>query len=431
MLYTNLNINEAGHLTFGGLDTVELAKQYGTPLYLMDKDRVRENCRNYLSTMRKFFGTECLPFYASKALCFADICRLVKEEGMGLDVVSLGELYTAQKADFPMEKVGFHGNNKTDLDIGTGIKLGVGHFVADGEEEIDMIEAIAAKEGKVQKVLLRVSPGIDPHTHAKISTGMVDCKFGAAIETGAAMELTKKLLCCPHIEFEGYHCHVGSQIFEASPFLSAVDIMVDFIANVMAETGYIAKTLNLGGGFGVRYTEEDPKMNLEKMIHMVADHLDAKRKEYGLPRLTIYMEPGRSIVADAGITLYTVGTVKKIPGYTTYVSVDGGMADNPRYTLYEAKYTFLNAQNANGKANLKCSVAGRCCESGDLLGENVMIAEPSRGDILAVLTTGAYNFSMASGYNRLGRPALVWVEQGESKLAVRRQSIEDILSQDL
>ena len=207
--------------------------------------------------------------------------------------------------------------------------------------------------------------------------------------------------------------------------------MLGFMAGVMDETGYIAKVLNLGGGFGVRYTEDDPEMNVEKIIHMVAEHLDIKRAEYGLPRLVIYMEPGRSIVADAGITLYTVGTVKKIPGYTNYVSVDGGMADNPRYTLYEAKYTFLNAEKADEKANLICSVAGRCCESGDLLGENVLLAEPARGDILAVLTTGAYNFSMASGYNRLARPALVWVEKGQSRIAVRRQSLEDLLAQDL
>ena len=431
MLYNNLEINEKGHLTFAGADTVALAEQYQTPLYVMDKNRVRENCRSYLETMQKYFGAECLPFYASKALCCTEICRLVKEEGMGLDVVSVGELYTAKKAAFPMEKVGFHGNNKTDEDIETGISLGVGHFVVDAEEEIERIEYFAEKAGKSQKVLLRVSPGIDPHTHAKIATGMVDCKFGAAIETGAALALTKKILRCPHLEMEGFHCHVGSQIFEASPFISAVDIMLDFIANVMDETGYIAKVLNLGGGFGVRYTENDPKMNIEKFIRMVADHLDAKRKEYGLPRLTIYMEPGRSIVADAGITLYTVGTVKKIPGYTNYVSVDGGMADNPRYTLYEAKYTFLNASRADHAKDLCCTVAGRCCESGDLLGENVMIASPQRGDILAVLTTGAYNFSMASGYNRLCRPALVFVEQGQSSLAVRRQSLDDLLAQDL
>lgn len=431
MLYSNLQINEKGHLCIGGVDTVALAQQYGTPLYVMDKDRVRENCRTYLGAMRKYFGDECLPFYASKALCFTDICRLVKEEGLGLDVVSLGELYTAKAADFPMERVGFHGNNKTDLDISEGIRLGVGHFVVDADEEIDRIEELAGKAGVCQKVLLRVGPGIDPHTHAKIATGMVDCKFGAAIETGAAMELTKKILRCKNIVFEGYHCHVGSQIFDAGAFVSAVDIMLGFMAGVMDETGYIAKVLNLGGGFGVRYTEDDPKMNVEKIIHMVAEHLDIKRAEYGLPRLVIYMEPGRSIVADAGITLYTVGTVKKIPGYTNYVSVDGGMADNPRYTLYEAKYTFLNAEKADEKANLICSVAGRCCESGDLLGENVLLAEPARGDILAVLTTGAYNFSMASGYNRLARPALVWVEKGQSRIAVRRQSLEDLLAQDL
>jgi len=431
MLYTNLNINEKGHLTLGGLDTVELAKEYGTPLYVMDKDRVRENCRAYRTAMQKYFGKDCLPFYSSKALCFTDMCRLAAEEEIGLDVVSSGELYTAKRAGFPMERVGFHGNNKTDADIAFGISLGVGHFVADAAEEIEVIEREAAKAGIQQKVLLRVTPGIDPHTHAKIATGMVDSKFGAAIETGAAMELTKQILGCPHIDFEGFHCHVGSQIFEASPFISAVDIMLDFISQVMAETGYIAKILNLGGGFGVRYTEDDPKMNLEKFIHMVADHLDTKRKEYCLPRLTIYMEPGRSIVADAGITLYTVGTVKKIPGYKNYVSVDGGMADNPRFALYEAKYTVLNAERANADCDLICTVAGRCCESGDLIGENISLAEPKRGEILAVLTTGAYNFSMASGYNRLCRPALVWVEGGKSRVAVRRESFDDLLEKDL
>ncbi len=431
MLYTNLNVNENGHLTVDGMDTVELAKEYGTPLYVMDKNRVRENCRTYLTAMKKYYGGESMPFYASKALCFTDMCRLVAEEGMGLDVVSSGELYTAHRAGFPMERVCFHGNNKTDLDIAYGVSLGVGHFVADAAEEIEVIEREAKKAGIKQKVLLRVTPGIDPHTHAKIATGMVDSKFGAAIETGAAMELTKKLLACSHIDFEGFHCHVGSQIFEATPFISAVDIMADFISQVMAETGYIARVLNLGGGFGVRYTELDPQINVEKLIHMVASHLDAKCKEYGLPKLTVYMEPGRSIVADAGLTLYTVGTVKKIPGYKNYVSVDGGMADNPRFTLYEAKYTILNAEHADAPHDLICTVAGRCCESGDLLGENVSLTEPKRGEILAVLTTGAYNFSMASGYNRLCRPGLVWVENGESKVAVRRETLEDLLEKDL
>ena len=430
VLHDNVTVGENGHLYFAGLDTVELAAKHGTALYLMDEDRIRERCRLYTETMREAFGGESGPLYAGKAFCCRDIYRIMAEEGMRIDLVSPGEVHTAHATGFPMERAYFHGNNKTDADIAYAISLGVGHFVADNREELDAIEREAEERGIVQRVLLRITPGIDPHTHAAIATGKVDSKFGLPIETGQAEELTAYALSLPHIELLGFHCHIGSQIFESAPFCDAADVMIRYCAHVRETLGFEARVLNLGGGFAVRYLESDPEMDYAQLIRKIARHLTAYCREIGIAPPTVLMEPGRSIVADAGMTLYTVGSVKTIRGYKSYVSVDGGMPDNPRYALYGSAYTVVNASRADAEPDLVATVAGRCCESGDILQENVSLAAPSRGDILAVLVTGAYNYSMASNYNRIPRPPVLMISGGRVRVAVRRETYDDLLRLD-
>ncbi len=431
MLHENLGINEKNHLTLAGVDTVDLAGQYGTPLFVMDEERIRHNARVYINAMKKYMGEGSRPLFASKACCFKRIYEIIAEEGMATDLVSPGELYTAKLAGFPLESSYFHGNNKTDRDIEFAIDSGVGHFIADNREELDSISRIAGEKGITQKVILRLSPGIDPHTQAKISTGKVDSKFGTAIETGQALELVKYVLTLPNIELEGFHCHIGSQIFEYSSFSDAADIMLNFIKEVKAVCNYEIKVLNLGGGFGVRYVESDPVIDYEENIKGLAGEIKNLCSQLGINQPHILMEPGRSIVADSGLTLYTVGSTKTITGYKSYVSIDGGMPDNPRYALYESDYTVLLANRANDKADFCATVAGRCCESGDLIQEDVMLPRPERGDTMAVLVTGAYNYSMASNYNRLPRPAVVMVRNGDSYIAVRRETYEDLCRNDM
>lgn len=426
MLYPNLTINENGHLAIAGFDTVDLAKKYGTALYVIDEDRLRQNCRLYVNSMKKHFGEDSMPLYASKALCFTGIYRIVAECGMGTDIVSSGELYTAIKAGFPLEKAFFHGNNKTDADIEYAIENGLGYFIVDNEEELGAINEIAGAHGISQKILLRITPGIDPHTHKAVVTGSVDSKFGSSIETGRAYEMVEAALSKNHIILEGFHCHIGSQIFECEPFCDAADIMLKFIADVKSKYSYRANILNLGGGFGVRYTEADPHIDIDANIADVASHVKKRCAEFGVDMPKILMEPGRSIVADTGITLYTVGSVKEIADLKNYVSIDGGMPDNPRYALYGSAYTVMLANRANETADFKCSIAGRCCESGDLIQENVMLPRPVRGDILAVLVTGAYNYSMASNYNRIPRPAILLVGKNGERIAVKRETFEDL-----
>ena len=431
MLHDNLSVNEKGHLTFAGVDTVDMAEKYGTPLMLIDENRIRQRVRTYVGAMKKYFGEDAAPLYASKALCFKGIYKIVAEEGMSVDIVSPGELYTAAAAGFPLQKAYFHGNNKTDEDIALAIEKKLGCFVADNRDELISIDRIARENGITQRVLLRLTPGIDPHTHAKISTGKVDSKFGTAIETGQAMELVEFALSLQNIDLEGFHCHIGSQIFDSSPFCDAADIMLKFIADVKAKFGYAVKVLNLGGGYGVRYVESHPQIDIADNIRKLGEHIDADCAKLGITPPQIRLEPGRSIVADCCTTLYKIGSVKTITGYKSYVSIDGGMTDNPRYALYGSEYTVLNASRAGEKADFVCTVAGRCCESGDLIQEDVAIASPQRGDILAVLCTGAYNYSMASNYNRICRPAVVIVKNGKTRLGIRRETFEDLVRNDM
>ena len=431
MLHTNMTVNGQGHLCFAGRDTVELAQQYGTPLMLLDENRVRERARTYISAMRDFFGEDSIALYASKALSFVGIYRWMAEEGMGVDVVSGGELYTALRAGYPAENICFHGNNKTAADIAYAIDSGIGYFIADNREELRRISRIAGEKGVTQRVLLRLTPGIDPHTNEKISTGRVDCKFGTAIETGQAEELIKYLLTLPNIELCGFHCHIGSQVFDQYPFCDAADIMIEFMAHIERTLGYRAELLNLGGGFGVRYIESDPHIDIRETIRLVSEHLRERCRQHGIEMPRILMEPGRSIVADSGLTLYTVGSVKTITGYKSYVAIDGGMSDNPRYTLYGAEHTVYNASRADAAADLQCTIAGCCCESGDLIAEGVSVATPQDGDILAVAVTGAYNYSMASNYNRVARPPIVAIRDGADRVVVRRETREDMLACDI
>lgn len=431
MLHTNLDINEKGHLTFAGVDTVELAKEYKTPLYILDEQRIREKCRTYINAMREHFGNGSQALYASKALSFKEIYRIVKDENMSVDVVSGGEIYTAKEAGFPMDKVYFHGNNKTDDEIEFAMDCGVGFFMADCKEELLSISRIAGKKGIVQKVIMRLTPGIDTHTYEAVRTGQVDSKFGTAIETGQAIEMVKFALSLSNIQLEGFHCHVGSQVFDGQSFCDSADIMIDFIALVKKELGYEAGTLNLGGGFGVRYVESDPHLDIEKTIREISIHIKEKCASSNITMPKILMEPGRSIVADAGLTLYSVGSVKTITGYKSYVAIDGGMTDNPRYALYGSLYSALIANKANENADFRCTIAGKCCESGDLIAENIDLAKCEKGDILAVLTTGAYNYSMASNYNRIPRPPIVILKDGDSRIGVRRETYADVAQNDI
>ena len=432
MICENISIGANGHLLFAGQDTVELAKEYGTPLYLMDEDYIRHQCRVYQNAFKKHFGPTSRPLYASKANSFKRIYEIMKEEGMGIDVVSSGEIYCALQAGYDLSHAYFHSNNKTDADIVYGMDNHVGYFVADNVEEIKAIEAEAACRSIRQKVLLRLTPGIDPHTYEAISTGKVDSKFGSAIETGQAEEITVYTLAQPHVELMGFHCHVGSQVFDEDVFERAAVVMLEFIAAMKEKHGYMAQQLDLGGGYGVRYVESDPYLDVDTKVGQVAAAIKEACARLRIDMPEIHMEPGRSIVGAAGMTLYTCGTVKKIPGYKNYVSIDGGMPDNPRFALYKANYTCLLANKMNEPCDFEASVVGRCCESGDIIQEHVSLpASVGRGDTVAVCTTGAYNYAMASNYNRIPRAPIVMLKDGKSYVAVRRETFADMCACDL
>lgn len=430
MICSNISIKN-NTLYFAGIDTKQMAQKYGTPLYLMDEDRIVHNCRVYKTAMEKYFNGNAMPLYASKAASFKKIYEIMKDEGMGLDVVSAGEIHTALKAGMSLENAYFHSNNKTDWDVEYAIDNKIGYFVVDNAEELEVIDKSAKSHGIKQKILLRLTPGIDTHTYEAVNTGKVDSKFGSAIETGQADEITKHALELSNIDLAGFHCHIGSQVFDSDTFFRSSKIMLNFISEMKNKYGYEARELSLGGGYGVRYTEADPHIDIDENIRMVSESIKKKCDELSLKMPKILMEPGRSIVADAGMTLYTVGTVKTIPGYKNYVSIDGGMTDNPRFALYGSAYTVYLANRAEEKCEFECSVVGRCCESGDIIQEHVMMPRPVRGDIVAVCTTGAYNYSMASNYNRLPKPPIVMLKGGNDTLAVKRESLDDLIANDL
>ena len=421
---------EGSDLYIGGVKATSLAKEFGTPLYVMDEQLLLDNCRGYINAFRAKEENNRVAF-AGKAFLNIEMCKIINKEGLYLDVVSGGELYTAYKANFPMEKIYFHGNNKTLDEIELGVKLGVGRFIVDNLWEMSKINEVAEKYNKKQDIYLRLTPGIEAHTHDYIKTGQIDSKFGFAPVENIIMDAVKKALSLDNVNLIGIHCHIGSQIFETEPFKDAAEVMLKFINEIKQETGHLIEELDLGGGFGIYYSEGDKPKSIEDYCNVILDRVDEVCRELNLKRPILTIEPGRSIVANAGTTLYTVGSIKEIPEIRKYVAVDGGMTDNIRPALYGAKYEAFIANKADSLANDKVTVAGKCCESGDILINDIEIQKAEGGDILAVLSTGAYGFSMASGYNRILRPAVVFVRNGEARIAVKRQSYEDLIKEEL
>ncbi|RJR10467.1 diaminopimelate decarboxylase [Candidatus Parcubacteria bacterium] len=426
-----LKINDRGHLEIGGCDCVDLTKEYGTPLYVMDEELIRRNCRVYKSAMDKHYNGNGLVLYASKALCIMAMCKIAEQEGLGLDVVSGGELYTAVKAGFPMDRVYFHGNNKTPQEIEMAIDNGIRRIVVDNKQELINIDNIAGTKGKIAEISFRIKPGIDAHTHDFVQTGQIDSKFGVALENGEALEIVSMASRLKNVKVVGIHCHIGSQIFDLAPFELAARVMLSFIAEVKEQLGIEIEELNLGGGYGIKYIPEHDPIEYDHYIESVSKVVKGICEEKRLKLPYILMEPGRSIVASAGITLYTVGAVKDIKNVRKYVSVDGGMADNPRYALYQSPYDAVVANRPNAPREEKITIAGKCCESGDILIKDILMPKIQVGEIIAVLATGAYNYSMSSNYNRIPKPPIVLVKDGKSRMVVKREDYDDIIRNDI
>ena len=429
-----LKINTKGHLEIGVADTVDLAKNFGTPLYVLDEQYMRDMCSVYRDTIQSDYDGNGVVLYASKALSCLAVYKIAKSENIGVDVVSGGELFTAIKAGFPADKIYMHGNNKLLQELQFALDSGVGTIVVDAYSEIDLLDKLCAEKNKTQKILIRINPGVEAHTHRFIQTAKTDSKFGFSVADGAAFKITEYALTKKNLKLLGYHCHIGSQIFEKQSFVLAVDKMTSFMSEIKKNLGYETEVLNLGGGYGIWYTDEDPRFtenDYAGYLKSVIAELKLKTNEYGLKRPYLVIEPGRSIVGEAGITLYTVGTIKNIPGIKKYIAVDGGMFDNPRYALYQAKYTAVLANKAAEKAVETVSIAGKCCESGDIVCANVCIPEAQSGDLLAILSTGAYNYSMASNYNRNLIPPMVLVKDGKAEYIVKPQTYEDLIRNDV
>ncbi|MDP4125637.1 MAG: diaminopimelate decarboxylase [Bacillota bacterium] len=424
-------INEQGHLEIGGCDTVELAKQFGTPLYIMDEAHMRTICRQYhRSFVEGLKNTEVI--YASKAFSTLAMCRIIDEEGLGLDVVSGGELYTALQANFPVARIYFHGNNKSREELIMAIKAGVGRIVVDNFYEMSIVNELAREiMNQSVEVLLRLTPGVEAHTHEYIQTGQIDSKFGFTITDGTADKAIDLALSYSNLVLKGIHAHIGSQIFELASFQHEVEIMINYMANTLKRTGYPLEELNLGGGFGIYYVSGDEPAQIADYAKTVEDALKNACKKRTFPRPKIIIEPGRSIVGTAGTTLYTIGSTKEIPGIRKYVAIDGGMADNPRPSLYQARYEAVLANRAKEESTETVTVAGKCCESGDMLIWDIKLPIVESGDLLAIPCTGAYNYSMSSNYNRLTRPEVVLVKNGHADTIVKRETHADLLRNDV
>ncbi|QGU96106.1 diaminopimelate decarboxylase [Clostridium bovifaecis] len=417
-------------LYIGGVNTLELTKEFGTPLYVMDEELIRNNCRKYYRGFRVNEGINRVA-YAGKAFLTIAMCQIINEEGLCLDVVSGGELYTAYKSGFPMEKVYFHGNNKTLEEIEMGIKLGVGRFVADNLYEIERINEIAQRHEKTQKILLRITPGIEAHTHDYIKTGQVDSKFGFTMLENQTLQAVERANYLKNIELMGFHCHIGSQIFDIEPYRDAVKIMLSLIKEIKDKLDYDIKELDLGGGFGIYYNNGDSPKEFEDFCSAILEEAENTSKALNINLPALVIEPGRSIVGNAGTTLYTIGSIKEIPEVRKYVAVDGGMTDNIRPALYNADYECVIANKINSSSKETVTISGKCCESGDILLNNVEIPEAESGDILAILSTGAYGYSMSSNYNKIPRAAVVLVKDGNAKIICQRQSYEDLIKNEL
>ena len=429
-----LKINAAGHLEIGGADCTELAKEFQTPLYVFDEAYIRKMMALYRDTINEEYDGHGLVLYASKAFSCKAMYEIAKQEGIGVDVVSGGELYTALSVGFPAEKIYLHGNNKLPYERREALDAKIGGIVVDAYTEADALDLEAQERGMVQDVLIRVNPGVEAHTHAFVQTATPDSKFGFSAADGAALAMTRHVLSKKHLRLRGFHCHIGSQIFEKQSFVLAAEKMCAFIEKVKAETGFEADTLDLGGGFGIWYTDEDAKLPVDGYKGYLSALISALKSECaarGLKKPYLLIEPGRSIVGEAGITLYTVGAIKEIPGIRKYLAVDGGMFDNPRYCLYQSKYTAVLANRASDQPTERVAIAGKCCESGDLIGLDFNLPKAKEGDLIAVLSTGAYNYSMASNYNRNLIPPAVLVKDGKARYIVRPQSYEDLVRNDV
>lgn len=429
-----LKINDRGHLEIGGCDAVELAERFGTPLYVFDEAYIRLMMRTYKKALNDCFGGNGIVLYASKAFSCKAVYKIAASEGIGVDVVSGGELYTALSSGFPADKIYMHGNNKTPEELEYAVSEGVGTIVVDSYLEADRLDALCAEKGVKQSVLIRINPGVEAHTHAYVQTATPDSKFGFSIANGTADDITNYVLSKGNLSLKGFHCHIGSQIFEKQSFVLAAEKMMAFIAHIKNSVGFEAETLNIGGGFGIYYTDEDPKLNendYAQYLKALCDAIKQKSVKLGVKAPFIALEPGRSIVGEAGVTLYTAGAIKSIPGLKTYIAVDGGMFDNPRYALYQSKYTVVAAGDMNAPCTQKVTIAGKCCESGDIIAVDVPLPEVKSGDIIAVLSTGAYNYSMASNYNRNFIPQAVLVKDGKADTIIKKQTYEDIVRNDV
>lgn len=425
-----LNNERNRHFIFDGCDTVELAKKYGTPLYVMSESSIMERCQEVREDfLEKYPNTRAV--FASKAFQTLEMCRIAHREGLGLDTVSGGEIYTAYKADVPMDSVYFHGNNKTIDEIKLAVDLGVGRIVVDNMYELEALNAYAKEKNKVMNIIFRITPGVDSHTHKFISTGQLDSKFGIPLDKRVRNEYIQKAISMENVELLGFHFHVGSQLAVNSSHLKALDIAIGLMRDTKAELGFETKELNVGGGFGIHYVEEDERATIKGFMEPIMEKLYNECKAYGLKVPEITIEPGRWIVGEAGITLYTIGSIKQIPDIRKYVGIDGGMTDNPRPGLYDAKYEAILANKYNQKNEETITIAGKCCESSDILIWDIDLPKVETGDILAVFSTGAYNYSMASNYNRIPRPAVVMVREGEDRLIVRRETYDELIGREL
>lgn len=427
----SLSFNEHGHLTFGGVDMVELAGRFGTPLYVFDEELIRTHCRDFLSAVAKHYEGHGAVAYASKAFSCLAMDKVMSEEGMHLDTVSGGEIYTALQAGFPAERILFHGNNKSEEELAYAIESGVGRVVADNLYELERLNELAGNYERKVKVLLRITPGVDAHTHSFIRTGQIDSKFGVTLENGDAEKVVKQALDMENLDLVGLHCHIGSQIFDTDPFLHTVSVMIGFMKNIQEKMDVSLKELDLGGGFAIRYKSGDDKPDYNAQVTAVLEAVKRECCRLAMDRPFLFFEPGRSIVGEAGITLYTVGRIKEIPEVRNYVSVDGGMTDNPRYALYRSDYEAILANKANQPGTYTATIAGKCCESGDLIQENCPIQPPEIGDTLAVFSTGAYCYSMSSNYNRLCKPPVVFIKNGKPRIVVARETYADLIRNDI
>ncbi len=428
-----LKPNKKGELMIGGLSASELASTYGTPLYVMDVAHIRAICKAFKDTIETVYGGYGGVAFASKAFSTKAIYTIMKNMDMDIDVVSGGEIFTALSAGFDLSRAYFHGNNKllSELEYATDNNIGV--IVIDNIEEIALLNEICRKKGQVQKVNIRTNPGVEAHTHSYIQTAKIDSKFGFSISTGDAIEAIDNILNATNLKLNGVNCHIGSQIFDSNAFRLAVDVMTDFIVDIKVKHKLDIEELNMGGGFGVHYTNDDPKYSVEDYcnnIRIIASAINDAIDSKGIKKPRLMVEPGRSIVGEAGITLYTVGNIKDIKGIKKYICIDGGMFDNIRPALYQADYEAVIATNCNAKTVEDVAIAGKCCESGDIIIDKIAMPICTRGDLIAIMTTGAYNYSMASNYNRNAIPPVIMVENGKSGYCVKPQTYEDIASRD-